>query len=1119
MSSTARLLALMAAARLADRPILVVTPDEATSREVSSELERALAGIVPVCRLPAHDADPYRSLPAHPATSARRVGTLDAMAQEGSAVVLTSAAGLLVPVPCRSVVESWAIELAVGDTLDLETLARRQVDQGYRVVDVVSGPGEFARRGGLFDVWSPQDEQPVRVELFDDEIDSIRHFDVATQRTTGRTQTYRLLPAREAPMSAEQAHRVLDRLMGAAREVLFENKAGGFEGSAHHLQGMLNGIEGIPSFYREDLVALGTWFGDRIIVYQPDEVDHKVADLWADRRRAFEEQEGEDLPPPREVYQRPEEQCAAIERARLHIGDLAVAPPDGRRVVDLGGRPGKTFLGRLNELAEDVREKRDEGRTVVIVARAEGRRARIAEVLVEAGLECRKVTEDADGHPGEGEIVIVPGAVPESVVFGRNGPVIYAEKDLFGADPVAPPKRKRRSEAFLSDLRDLKPGDLVIHIDHGVGRYVGLEQRNRPGQSTVAEEMMLIEYAGTDRLFVPVTRLDLVQKYSGGDIKVVPLDRLGGQGWERKRRKASQAVEEIASELLDLYARRKAVKAHAYGPDNAWQEEFEDSFPHELTPDQRESLAAIKSGLAGTEPMDRLLVGDVGFGKTELALRAAFKVAQEGRQVAVLVPTTVLAFQHEQTFRARVAAWPIRVESVSRLHSPAKNKEILSQVAQGDVDILVGTHRLLSKDVAFKKLGLLIIDEEQRFGVKHKEMIKRLSIGVHVLSMSATPIPRTLQMSLAGVRDLSVIETPPRNRLAIQTHLAAWSPSLIAAAIRNEVGRGGQVYFVHPQVEGIEEMTASLREWVPEARFRHAHGQMPEGMLQETMLGFLRGDFDVLVATTIIENGLDIARANTIIINQAHRFGLSQLYQMRGRVGRSDQRAFAYLVIPSRRSLTPEARRRLSALVEFTELGAGFRIAALDLEIRGAGEFLGARQSGHLAAVGFELYSQMLEHAVRRLRGLPLEDEPEPVTINLGISASLGDGYVPRSGQRLAIYKRLSTAESEQEIDALREETEDRYGRINDSAANLFRLAHLRLLAARQGAIGIDWTGQCIAVRYGERPKVNAEEIVRLMQENPDIQVTPAGIVRMKVIDPNADRIAAATLALRRLAQ
>ena len=616
---------------------------------------------------------------------------------------------------------------------------------------------------------------------------------------------------------------------------------------------------------------------------------------------------------------------------------------------------------------------------------------------------------------------------------------------------------------------------------------------------------------------MPVTRLDLVQKYSGGEASLVPLDRLGGTGWERRRRKVRRAVEEIAGELLELYAKRRAARAHAFGPDTDWQREFEAAFPHELTADQAAALAEIKADLRRDRPMDRLLCGDVGYGKTEVALRAAFKVIQEGYQVAVLVPTTVLAFQHLRTFRARMAGWPVRVEMVSRFVPPRQAREILAATERGEVDVLIGTHRLLGKDVRFRKLGLLVIDEEQRFGVRHKEAIKRLALGVHVLAMSATPIPRTLQMSLAGVRDLSVIETPPRNRLAIQTRLVPWSRSLVAAAIRNELRRGGQVFYVYPRVQGIEEIVRRLRELVPEARIVHAHGQMPEGRLEEVMLEFVQGKADVLVATTIIENGLDIPRANTILVHDAHRFGLSQLYQMRGRVGRSDVRAWAWLLVPGRRELTADARRRLAALVEFSDLGAGFRIAAMDLEIRGAGELLGARQSGHIAAVGFEMYARLLEEAVRKLRGEETGQEPEPVAINLGVEAYLPEDWVPEPGHRLEVYKRLSRAASEEELRALEEEVRDRFGRLPDPARNLFRVAALRIAAAAQGAVAIDWLGDAVAVRYGDRPRVTPERIVRLVQEDPDVRLSPAGVVRVRVHDPSMDRIAAASLALRRM--
>jgi transcription-repair coupling factor (superfamily II helicase) len=983
------------------------------------------------------------------------------------------------------------------------------------VVDVVTSPGDFARRGGLFDIWPPQEDGPLRVELWGDEVDSIRRFDAATQRTTERIEGFRWLPAREAPLDAKQADALLDRLLGAAREVLTAD-AGADERLGRLIDDRLAGIEGGARLYRDDLVGVDQLFGPEAIwIWEPEEVARELEKSWEDWENAAAEGDRLELPAPGELLESPERLWRRLADAPLTFAQLPLEEASDRDLLQLHGRPPGPAPSRPGGIGSRVHEAVQAGRPVVLSVRGEGRRLRLHEILEEAGVAVRRAEADETAWlPGPGEAVMIASSLESGAELGLDGALLLTESDLFGPEPAPPPPRRRRGgEAFVSDLRDLREGDLVVHVDHGIARYLGLSRRSED-----AEELLTLEYAGGDRLFVPVTRLDLIQKYSGGSQALAPLDRLGGQSWTRRRRKVRREVEEMARELLELYARRSTVRAHGFAaPDSDWQREFERSFPHEPTEDQAQALGEIKNDLASSSPMDRLLCGDVGFGKTEVALRAAFKVIQEGAQVAVLVPTTVLAFQHLTTFRARMSGWPVRVEAVSRLVPNPKVREVLEHVAAGEVDVLIGTHRLLSQDVRFKRLGLLIVDEEQRFGVRHKERLKQWALGVHVLSMTATPIPRTLQMSLAGVRELSVIETPPRNRLAIQTQLAAWSPSLIAAAIRKELARGGQVFFIHPRVDDLDRMAALLAELVPEATFGVAHGQMSERQLEAVMLRFIRGEAQVLVSTSIVENGLDIPRANTLIVNEAHRFGLSQLYQMRGRVGRSDVRAYAYLMIPSQRSLTPEARQRLSALVEFTDLGSGFRIAALDLEIRGAGEMLGARQSGHIAAVGFEMYAEMLEDAVRRLKGQPAPPEREPVTLRLGVPARLPESYVPSSGQRLAIYKRLSSADDPAAVESLRVETADRFGALPEPAANLFRMAELRLLAEGQGATVVEWLGDGVGVRYGSRPNLDAEALVKMLESEPGVGLTPAGLLKIRVPDARADRITAARLALRRL--
>ncbi len=1109
LAPLARLIGVAAAARAHGGSVLLIVPDDNSARQLAQELTPLLSEdpAIPVLRLPALDADAYRGLPAHPSLAAARVAGLDRLASGERCVVVTPVTALLTPVPTAEAIRSWARELNVGTSMDIDELVRHSLDVGYRMVDTVTAPGDITRRGGLLDIWPPQEDTPLRVELFGDFIESVRRFDSVTQRTISRTPGLRLLPAREAAITPTEADRLLETLMGRARYVLDDLPATE-AGVSRLVEEVLAGLEAIPRFYRKDFVALQRLTDAVIAVWEPEECEETLEAAWADLETACRERIGEPLPPPAGLYTIPEHIELAMRAAPLTLSALPLDDSTLRLRVDLQGRPTRRYKGRAEEWLDDIATAQRAGRAIAVVIKTSGRRERVRDLLREQKLDFRIADPDETWAPASGEVVLAAGTLEEGVEFGNEGPLVLGEHDLFGEDPPPPPSRKRRAQdSFLSDLRDLKEQDLVVHVDHGVARYTGLTQRPVTG-----EELLVLQYAGGDKLFVPVTRLDLIQKYSGGENALVPLDRLGGQAWDRRRQRVRKAVEKIAGELLELYAKRKAIRAQVFSHETEWQREFDAAFPHEMTHDQKNALTDIRIDLASGRAMDRLLCGDVGYGKTEVALRAAFEVMQSGSQVAIVVPTTVLAIQHLATVRARMAAWPMRVESVSRLNSTADTRKVLDDLARGEIDILIGTHRLLSADVKFKKLGLLIIDEEQRFGVKHKESIKKLALGVHSLALSATPIPRTLQMSLAGVRDMSVIETPPRNRLSIQTLLAPWSPSLVAAAIRNEVRRGGQVYFITPRIQGIEETATQLRELVPEVELAWAHGQLPEGELEKQMLRFVRGEAQVLVATTIIENGLDISRANTIIIEKAQRFGLAQLYQMRGRVGRSDVRAYAYLMVPSRRDLTPEARQRLAALVEFSDLGSGFRIAALDLEIRGAGEMLGAQQSGHMEAVGFELYVQMLEEAVQRMRGKALPEIPDPVTINIGITASLPESLIPIPGHRLALYKRLSAADTREEVTALLEETADRYGRLPESAQNVFRITELKVVAMQYGAVQIDWTEESVAIKFGARAKVDGDRILTMIRTDRNVRLLANGTVRVRCEGMTGDRI---TLAMR----
>jgi transcription-repair coupling factor (superfamily II helicase) len=812
------------------------------------------------------------------------------------------------------------------------------------------------------------------------------------------------------------------------------------------------------------------------------------------------------------------EESFASGRRRLNnlfLFTLDETTPD----ISIISQSPRRYHGRVQDLARDLKDEQDR-RTILFVMPSLGLAERVREMLDEYAIttELLPSLNRQEREPGAALAstrVVTVGKLANGFTLPVADLSALTEGDIFGDLERAPLQRttakrarkQRKASAFLSDLGDLKVGDYVVHVDHGIGQFQGLQQIATAGGPTgnVAagleraasgvREFMLVTYAEGARLFVPVERLDLVQRFSGSEGHKPQLDRLGGLGWQKAKARAKRAMRDMAEELLKLYAERKLVGGHTYGADTPWQHEFEDSFEYQLTPDQEGAIEDVKSDMENPQPMDRLIVGDVGYGKTEVAMRAAFKASMEGKQVAVLAPTTVLVYQHYKTFQKRFGAFPVRIEMLSRFKTAKEQKEIVKAVEAGAVDIVVGTHRLLSKDIRFKDLGLLVVDEEQRFGVAHKERIKQMRKKVDVIAMSATPIPRTLNMSLAGLRDMSVIETPPRDRLAIQTHVVQFSEAVIRSAIELELQRAGQVFFVHNRVETIYAIADLVGRLVPQARLGVAHGQMGEKDLEDVLLRFIRHELDVLVSTTIIENGIDIPLANTMIINRADMYGLSQLYQLRGRVGRSNRRAYAYLLIPSEVGLTPIARRRLAAIREFSDLGAGFRVAALDLELRGAGNLLGGEQSGQIDVIGFDLYTQMLERTVRELKGEPIEDEVS-TAINLGVDIRIPEDYIYDMSQRLRTYKRISSAESEEELADVHAEISDRYGPITETVENLFEFARLRREASRVGVVSIDREGDRLAVKFSEQAKVNPDKLIALVSSNA-VTFTPSGVLKL----------------------
>ena len=1070
----------LAALLLTDRPLLVVAPHEREVEDLAGDLKTLVAELGSpgaVLTLPAPGPAPFRGLPRHPDASLQRAVALDAARRGALRALVASPAGLLRPSLGPRLFATRVLSLRTGDEMTPEILLEALAEGGYRREDPVTAPGQVARRGGIVDVFPPDRDAPVRIEFLGDTVESLRRFDPETQRTTAVIESLEAHPLSDAftPRSVlDEMCRLLPERFAGASELpgLLEKLDRGLaEEEAAELLPLVPGATVPPWQHLPEAVT---------VALDPEMIAAEAEAFFA---RAVEER-----------GRRPDALALAPGEALVALDALAArldAPPslhlrevDPRgRGVHVPSRPVRRYAGDLKSLVDDL--KGAPGTTVVFLGNP-GRADRLKDLLREEGLS------PAPGRPLDVRV----GALTRGFELPTAGLTVLADGDVFPEEVHLHPRgRGRRARSFLSDFRDLKVGDLVVHEEHGIGRFEGLETLEVGGGR---REFMVLVYQGGDKLKVPVEAFDRVQKYASAEGARPIIDKLGSGSWERVKRRVRRAMRDMAAELLRLYAERKARPGHAFTGESPWQREFEESFEYEETLDQAAAIADVASDMASESPMDRLICGDVGYGKTEVAMRAAMRAVLDGKQVAVLAPTTVLAFQHWKTFRKRFAPFPVTVEMVSRFRAPREIKKVLADAAAGKVDILVGTHRLLSRDVGFRDLGLLVIDEEQRFGVAAKERLKQLRTTVDALTLSATPIPRTLQMGLAGIRDMSVIETPPKDRLAIQTSIVRFATDVITTAIRQELARDGQVYFVHNRVESIYSMASLVQRLVPEARVAVAHGQLPEGELEKSMLGFVEGRADVLVATTLIENGLDIPRANTMIVNRADRYGLAQLYQLRGRVGRADRRAYAYLLVPPGAVLSEVARKRLAAIREFSELGAGFRIAALDLELRGAGNLLGGEQSGHIQAVGLDLYVKLLEQTILELKG---EAAPEPAraTLNLRVDLRIPEEYVPEVHQRMALYKRASQVRQTAEIQALRDEVRDRYGAPPPQVDALLGYAGLRLRAEAVGVVQADLAGSALHLRFGPAVPISPDALVSAVRRLAGATLSPQGVLRVPV--------------------
>ncbi len=1076
--------------------LVILCAELEPARQLVAELQFFHPRVNDIALLPHWELNPYDPLTPHPELEAIRMTTLAALNQGKLKALVLPVRSLLQKVIPRQILHNISLELLVEEEYERKQLLNSLTQLGYQPVPLVEERGSFAVRGDIIDLFPPDAQQPIRLDFYGDFIEKMRPFDPTSQRSGDTTlKALTLIPPREMI------------LHGAFLETLGQN----LKERCDELSIPRTDREAIMTELREGILSPGRAFllpfnypeldplqqyldNHRLILIDPPAIEQEIDQFHRDIRDGEARMLEQGLPHARRqsLYLEPDQLQPLLQNhLRIEISRLQVIQFDDERLRyhfscqsngSLRAKPDSAHDG-LEPLLERLQNTKKEHGKTLLVCHQQSQAERLQELLAAHGVDL-----DIDLHLKLSDLTteipkLTVGELNEGFFLPGEKLNIISEEEIFGRRSHRQKKTGRqRARQLMTRLAELKNGDFIVHTDHGIGRYLGLTHLQT---GNVEGDFLNLQYAGNDKLYLPIERIEKVQKYIGGEGYVPKLDKMGGQGWEKAHLKARAAVEELARQLLELYAKRELRQGFAYSPPDQLFREFEATFPHEETLDQQQAIDDILEDMQSTKPMDRLICGDVGYGKTEVALRAAVKAVLDSKQVAVLVPTTVLASQHLESFQQRLHDFPIRVEMVSRFRSTAENRKTLQAAAAGKIDILIGTHRLLQRDVRFKDLGLLVVDEEQRFGVSHKEKLKQLRAEVDILTLTATPIPRTLHMSMTGMRDLSVIETAPVDRLAIRTYVTRFDDELIRQAILRELRRGGQVYFVHNRVQTIDAMAEQLRQLIPEATVAVGHGQMAEKELEQVMLDFIAGKSNLLVASTIIENGLDIPRANTIIVNRADRFGLSQLYQLRGRVGRSDRRAYAYLLIPGEAALTRDARERLRILQELTELGAGFRIASHDLELRGAGDLLGGKQSGPIAAIGFELYTELLEETIDRLRGKEREERVDP-EIRLGLSAFLAEKYLPDPNQRLQFYQRMAGAENEEELFDLVEELRDRYGEPPHAGEILIATMRLRILLKKLCVELLEYDNKRLSLLFHSSTKVSPNLIRQLVTEQPD---------------------------------
>jgi len=1094
---SAAALALAEATRSDQRLYVVVTDDARELERLSSELQFFAGDRLPLLTLPDWEVLPYDLFSPHPDITSQRLRTLFELPRVQAGCLIVAADVLMQRLPPRNYVQGRAFELAVGEELALEPFRQRLIEAGYVSVSQVASPGEYAVRGSLFDVYPMGTTAPLRIDLFDDEIEAIRRFDPDTQRSLDSLDRIRMLPAREIPLDPDGVREFRRR---------FRTRFEGDPTRATIYRGVSEGVAPagiefyVPLFF-DETATLFDYLPTNAILVHDAALPGALAKAWHDVEARYEDRRHDierPVLPPSELFISPEDIDARLSQfasitlnafkadTELHggpeVSNFPTTAPSELRIDARAEHPFAPLDLFLNEFA---------GR-VLIAADSPGRREVLQEMLRGHGYNIVPLPGWDAFANGEAKLALTVAPGLQGLTLTSPRIAVISEAQLFGQRAHQEQRRRKRAaadpEAILRDLQDLNPGAPVVHQEYGVGRYVGLQVMEIAGQSG---EFLVLEYLDGDRVYVPVQSLHLVTRYTGAAPESAPLHKLGTDQWARARRRAAEQVRDVAAELLDLYARRKAQQGLQLPLNEQEYLAFANAFPFDETEDQGEAIRAVLQDLRGDRPMDRIVCGDVGFGKTEVAMRAAFAAVEAGKQVALLAPTTLLAQQHLTNFRDRFADWAVRVEALSRFGNSKETQATIEGIESGTVDIVVATHRLLHSHARFKDLGLIIVDEEHRFGVRDKERLQALRANVHVLTLTATPIPRTLNMALGGLRDLSLITTPPAERLAIKTFVIEWhGPTLREAALR-ELRRGGQMYFVHNEVKTIEKIAAEVQALVPEASVRIGHGQMRERDLEQLMVDFYHRRFDLLVCTTIIESGIDVPTANTIMINRADRFGLAQLHQLRGRVGRSHHRAYAYLIAPPLKALAGDAAKRLEAIESMEDLGAGFVLATHDLEIRGAGELLGEQQSGQMTEIGLAMYLDMLEHAVKALKEgrKPSLDKPlaAETEVELRLPAFLPEDYVADVHVRLGLYKRIAAAETDEALDELNAEVYDRFGPLPAVAQNLLKLAKLKLAARALGIRRFDLGAQGGTITFEEQNSLDPATVVRMIQMNPRV--------------------------------